>query len=275
MERRTVSELEDLARRIRLDIVEMTGFGEHTGHLGGACSSADILAVLYGRVMRHDPNNPDLRDRDKFLCSKGHAAIVQYAAMAETGYFPKEELKTFKVLGSRLQGHPDRLKLKGIEAGTGSLGQGLSIACGMVMAMKLDGIDGKVFCLMGDGELAEGQIWEAAFAAKVHRLTNLVGIVDRNRLQATGFVADRFNTSPLEDKWQACGWNVIKVDGHDIRALADAFENLPDDRPTVMIADTVKGKGISFAEDKASFHNCLLTEEQYKAAIDELSGRTK
>lgn len=262
-----------LANRIRRDVVEMIGGEGQVGHLGGSCSSADIVAALYGHRLRFDPKNPSWEDRDKFIYSKGHAAIAQYAAMAETGYFDRAELFTLKQLGTRLQGHPDRTKIPGIEAGTGSLGQGLSVACGMALAMRLDGKGAsRVYCIVGDGELAEGQIWEAAMSASNFKLDNLIAIVDRNGLQATGPVADRFDTNPHKEKWEAFGWRAIAIDGHDIEQILSALEeaDVPCGKPTVILADTVKGKGVSFAENVVSFHNGALTMEQYAQALEEL-----
>lgn len=266
-----------LAAKIRRDVVTMIGCEGQTGHLGGSCSSADIVAALYGGKMRFDPKNPGLPDRDKFLYSKGHAAIAQYAAMAEVGYFPVEELKTVKTLGSRLQGHPDRLKTPGVEAGTGSLGQGLSIAGGMALAMRLDNVDGRVYCIVGDGELNEGQIWEAAMSSANFRLDNLIAIVDKNCLQATGACKDRFNTDPLPDKWRAFGWRVIEIDGHDMEQIFAALDSARAHKgsPIVIIAHTVKGKGFEFAEGVASFHNGMLTPEQYDAALKAIDARLK
>ena len=264
-----------LAAKIRRDIVMMVGGNGQTGHIGGSCSSADLVAALYGAKMRHRPADPLWDGRDRFIFSKGHAAIAQYAALAECGYIPMEELKTCKELGSRLQGHPDRLKTPGIEAGTGSLGQGLSIANGLALAMRLDGKQNTVYCLMGDGELAEGQIWEAAMAASYYKLGNVVGIVDRNRLQAMGAVSDRFDTDPLPEKWESFGWHVIQIDGHCVKAILEALDKADEfeDKPVVIIAETVKGKGISFAENVVSFHNGALSMEQYETALAELDAQ--
>jgi len=262
------------ANRIRCDVVQMIGHEGHPGHLGGSCSSAEIVAAIYCGRLRFKPDNPQWEGRDKVIFSKGHAAIAQYAALAETGYFPREELWKTKSLGAMLQGHPDRLKTPGIEAGTGSLGQGLSIAVGMALAMKLDErFDNKVYCIMGDGEIAEGQIWEAAMAAVNYRLDNIIGIIDCNAMQATGFTRERFNISPISDKWAGFGWHVLQVDGHDVCALLAAFDEADNTKgvPTVVIANTIKGKGISFAENQASFHNGVLTREQYDLALSELS----
>ena len=257
-----------LAAKIRQDIIKMIGCDGQTGHLGGSCSSADIIAALYGVKMRHDPQNPDWPSRDKFIYSKGHAAIAQYAAMAETGYFPVDELMTLKKLGSRLQGHPDKSSLYGIEAGTGSLGQGLSIANGMALAMRLDKIDGTVYCVVGDGELNEGQIWEAVMAAFNFKLDNIVAILDQNKLQATGACDEVFLMGPLAEKWRAFGWEVIEIDGHDMGQIFDALDKAKGiNSPVVIIAETVKGKGFPFAEGVPGFHNGMMTPEQYDEAV--------
>ena len=268
------NEMRLLAAKVRRDIVKMIGVGQ-TGHLGGSCSSADIVSVLYGGRMRFDPKNPQWEDRDRLIYSKGHAAIAQYAAMAEVGFFPMEELWTVKTLGSRLQGHPDRLRTPGIEAGTGSLGQGLSIACGMALAVRLDKKPGKVYCVVGDGEIAEGQIWEAAMAAAFYRVDNLICILDRNRLQAMGTVEERFDTNPLAEKWESFGWSVTEIDGHDVDAILAAFEKAgkTEGKPSIVIANTIKGKGISFAENVPGFHNGAMTGEQYEQALEELNSQ--
>lgn len=267
-----VKKIERLAAQIRKDVVLMIGGEGHVGHLGGACSSADLVATLYAYKMKLDPKNPKWEGRDKFLFSKGHACIAQYAAMAELGYFPKEKLLTFKSLGSMLQGHPDINKTPGVEANTGSLGQGLSIANGMALAMRLDNKNNKVYCIMGDGEMAEGQIWEAAMTAAHYKIDNIVGIVDKNELQATGSVAERFNTNPLPEKWKSFGWHVIEIDGHNIEEIIKALDEADTvkGKPTVIIAHTVKGKGISFAENVVGFHNGALTKEQYETALKEM-----
>ncbi len=267
-----IDKLEHIARIIRLDIVQMVGVGQR-GHLGGSCSIADIVTALYFSKMRHDPQNPSWPDRDRFLLSKGHAALVQYAALAECGYFPKEELKTTKRYGSMLQGHPDLKSTPGIEANTGSLGQGLSIACGMAAGLRIDGRASRVYCIIGDGEMAEGQVWEAAMAASVFKLDNLVAIIDCNGLQATGPVAQRFNTNPLPEKWRAFGWHVQEINGHDMGAILKALEDADGIKlkPKMIIARTVKGAGIPFAENKVEFHNGLLDAGQYEAACALLS----
>jgi transketolase len=267
----TIKNLEQTALKLREDVVDILGVGK-VGHLGGSCSCAEIVSVLYFYKMKTDPKNPKLKDRDWFLLSKGHAALIQYAALAEKGFFPKEELKHVKMLGAMLQGHPDMRKTPGVEANTGSLGQGLSIANGIALGLRLDGIKSKVYVILGDGELAEGQIWEAAMAAKNFNIDNVVAIVDRNRVQATGPIKDRFDTNPVAQKWDAFGWNVIEVDGHDVGKTIEALEKADQvkGRPTIIIAETIKGKCISFAENKAEFHNGSLSEEQYATAKSDL-----
>lgn len=268
-------EIKRLATKLRRDVVEMLGGEGHVGHLGGSCSSADIVTTLYGHRMRHDAKNPRWEGRDKLLFSKGHACIAQYAALCEYGYFAREELPRLKSFGCMLQGHPDRNKTPGIEANTGSLGQGLSICNGMGLAAKLDNKDTRIYCIIGDGELAEGQIWEAAMTAVVYKLDNVVAIVDRNRLQAMGPVAERFDTNPVAEKWAGFGWNVITIDGHDIKAIDEALDKAEATKgvPTVIIAETTKGKGVSFAENVVGFHNGALTREQYEQACKELDDR--
>lgn len=260
--------LQAKAAQLRKDVARMIGPGK-VGHLGGSCSLADIVTVLYYDVMRLDPANPAWPQRDRFLLSKGHAALIQYAALGDLGYFPKEEESTLKKLGSRLQGHPDLRKLPGIEANTGSLGQGLSMAAGMAAGLKIDKIDANVYCCVGDGELAEGQIWEAVMAAGIFKLNNLTAIVDVNGLQATGPVKDRFDSRPYREKFEAFGWNVIEVDGHDIDSLKAAFllARSEKEKPTVLLAKTVKGKGFPFAENVVSFHNGQMTQEQFDQAM--------
>lgn len=271
----TERNVQRLAAKMRRDIVVMIGDKGLAGHLGGSCSSCDIVAALYGYKMRFEADNPNWEGRDKFIYSKGHAAIAQYAAMAECGYFPVEELLTCKDLGSRLQGHPDKKKTPGIEAGTGSLGQGLSIANGLALAMRLDKKDNRVYCVLGDGEMAEGQVWEAAMAASHYKIDNIVAIVDRNRLQATGTVNERFNTNPLAEKWESFGWHVIEIDGHDVSQIIAALDQAErvKEKPTAIIANTVKGKGVSFAENVVGFHNGGLTPEQYQTALNEIDSR--
>lgn len=266
-----IRELSRKADTLRLDVVRMVGVGK-AGHIGGSCSVADVAAALYFYKMRHDPKNPKWAQRDRFLLSKGHAALIQYAALAECGYFDKSELRTLKRLGSRLQGHPDLTKLEGIEGNTGSLGQGLSMACGMAAGLKLDGIDAKVYCILGDGEIAEGQIWEACMSAKNFRLNNLRVILDKNGLQATEAVAKTFDSSPYREKFEAFGFEVLEIDGHNMEQIVSALDAADEirDKPVCIIANTVKGKGIPFAEGRFAFHNGTMTQEQYELAVGTL-----
>ncbi len=268
-----VKELERIARRLRLDVVEMTS-AAGSGHPGGSLSSADLMAVLYfGGTMKHDPSNPSWEGRDRFVLSKGHVAPVLYAALAESGYFPREELLTLRKLGSRLQGHPVRGKVPGVEMSTGSLGQGLSMACGIALAGKMDGKDYRTFCLLGDGELQEGQNWEAAMFASQYGLSNLIAFVDRNRLQITGNTEDAVGLDPLPEKWKAFGWNVIVIDGHDIAMIQEAIAKAtePGNRPVAVIMNTIKGKGVSFMENNVSFHGKAANSEELDEAVRELT----
>ncbi len=261
------------AAQIRLDVVQMIG-PENRGHFGGSMSVADIIAVLYFKVMNIDPGNPGLPDRDRFILSKGHSCPAQYAALARRGFFPASELATLKNVGSRLQGHPDRSKLPGIEANTGSLGQGLSQGVGMALALKADALPSTVYVVLGDGELNEGQVWEAVLFAGARKLDNLVAVVDRNRLQAMGATRDRLDYGEPGPKFAAFGWDVLHADGHDVDALADAFAAARNHgKPVVIIAETVKGKGLPFAENQVGFHNGLTTREQYDLAVSELTQR--
>lgn len=268
----TIPELEKKARTLRLDIIKMIGVGQK-GHLGGSCSLAEIVAVLYFYKMKHDPKNPQWEDRDRFLLSKGHAALIQYAALAEWGYFPKKEIEKVKCLVAMLQGHPDMQTTPGIEANTGSLGQGLSMACGMAAGLRLDGKKNKVYCIVGDGEIAEGQIWEAAMTASFYKLDNLIAILDKNGLQATGAIAERYDTNPYVEKWKAFGWYVTEMDGHNLKEIIETLDEVDriEGRPKMIIARTVKGKGIAFAENNVAFHNGELTQEQFDKACADLA----
>ncbi|NLN65654.1 MAG: transketolase [Clostridiaceae bacterium] len=269
-----IQELERKAREIRLTIVKMVGPGT-PGHFGGSCSIADVVAALYFNRMKHDPKNPGWEGRDRLIFSKGHSAIAQYAALGLSGYFPMEELWNLKKLGAMLQGHPDMNTTPGIEANTGSLGQGLSISCGVAAGLKLDKSDSRVFCVVGDGELAEGQIWEAAMSASFYKLDNLTAILDCNKLQATGPIVERFNINPIKEKWEAFGWNTIEIDGHDMAQIVETLDKVGNlkGKPTIIIAHTVKGKGLPFAENNAAYHNGAMTQEQYDTACRILSGQ--
>ncbi len=270
-ERMDSKELQRMANKLRLHVVEMT-YAANSGHPGGSLSAADIISALYFKVMRHDPKNPNWEDRDRFILSKGHVAPVLYAALAESGYFPIEDLITLRQLGSKLQGHPVRGKVPGVEMSTGSLGQGLSMSCGIALAGKMDGKDYKVYCMLGDGELQSGQNWEAAMFAANYNLNNLIAIVDRNRLQICGDTEEVMSLEPLVDKWMAFGWDVIETDGHDIDKVVAAFEEAKADRdsPVVIIFNTVKGKGVSFMENNPGFHGKACNATEYKQAVEEL-----
>ena len=272
-----IRSIEEAALKMReLIVKDLIGEGK-VGHLGGSCSSADIVATLYFHIMKHDSKDPKNPDRDRFLLSKGHAALVQYAALSLAGYFPQSELKNVKSLGAMLQGHPDMTKTPGIEANTGSLGQGLSIANGMALGLRIDGSSRRVYVIVGDGEQAEGQIWEAAMAAANFKIDNITAIVDCNRLQATGAIKDRFDLNPIRPKWESFGWNAIEVDGHDVGALLGAFAAAEQvkGKPSVILAQTVKGKCISFAENNAAFHNASMTAEQCTTALCDLENIRK
>lgn len=266
-----IEEMKRVAKEIRRDIVRMTN-AAGSGHPGGSLSSVEILTALYFNVMKNDPKNPNFEGRDRFILSKGHACPVLYSAMARRGYFPVEELMSLRKLGSRLQGHPDRKKLTGLEISCGSLGQGLSIAAGMAIGLKMDGKPQRVYCLMGDGELQEGQVWEAAMTASHYKLDNLCGIVDVNRLQIDGWTKDIMGLEPLADKWKAFGWNVVEVNGHDLEKVLDAFEGAKKvkEKPTIILAKTIKGKGVSFMENQAEWHGKAPNDEELKVALKDL-----
>ncbi|MBQ6948517.1 MAG: transketolase [Firmicutes bacterium] len=261
------------AADIRVDIIREV-HAAASGHPGGSLSASDIVTVLYFHEMNIDPADPQKADRDKFVLSKGHAAPVQYAAMAERGYFPKEELLTLRKLGSRLQGHPSMKMLPGIEMSTGSLGQGVGVAVGMAMANKLDNKDGRIYTLLGDGEIQEGLVWEAAMAAAHYKLDNLCAIVDWNGLQIDGKNEDVMNVKPIDEKFKAFGWNVIEIDGHNLEEIVEAFDRARacKGRPTLILAKTHKGYGVSFMTDNAGWHGKAPGDDQAKQAVEELGG---
>lgn len=259
---------------IRTDIIEML-HEAGSGHPGGSLSCTDIMTALYfGGVLDHDPENPSKEDRDRFIMAKGHAAPALYATLAEAGYLPVEELKTLRKIGSRLQGHPDSNLCPGVEVSTGSLGQGLSIAAGLAAGLRLKGLSSRVFALMGDGECEEGQVWEAATFAAHQKLGNLIGIVDLNGLQIDGKVDDVCASGTLAGKFEAFGWEVHEVDGHDVDALVALLADLKasdDSRPKAVIAHTVKGKGVSFMEDQAGWHGKAPNDEESQRALAEIA----
>jgi len=270
-QKRTLEEFQVLAKRIRREIVQMIGEAK-SGHPGGSLSAVEILVTLFFDVMRHDSGNPRWPDRDRCILSKGHGCPALYAVLAEAGYTPVEQLNTLRKLGSIYQGHPDKRFLPVLEASTGSLGQGLSIGLGMALAARLDSRPTRVYVLLGDGEIQEGQIWEAAMFGAYHKVDNLVAIVDYNRMQLDGFVKDIMELEPLIPKWESFGWHVIELDGHHIPALQAAFAEAASvkGQPTVIIAHTVKGKGVSFMENNPKFHGVAPTKEEVQLALEEL-----
>lgn len=266
-----IAAVQERARQMRLDIVEMIGLAG-SGHPGGSLSAADIVATLYfGGVLRHDPENPAWPQRDRFVLSKGHAAPVLYAALAADGYFGREHLSTLRKLGSMLQGHPDSRKTPGVEVSTGSLGQGLSIANGISLGLGRES-DSRVYCLLGDGECQEGQVWEAAMFAAHHRLDHVIAIVDHNGLQIDGTCHEVMDLGEIADKFRAFGWNVIGADGHDIESLLSAFAEAKTAQgaPTVIVCVTHKGRGVSFMEDNADWHGKAPSPAECETAAGEL-----
>ena len=268
----SVDELKRIALRMRLDIVKMIG-AAGSGHPGGSLSEVELLTALYFRVMRHDAKNPTWADRDRFILSKGHGCPALYATYAEAGYIDPGLLNTLRKLGSPLQGHPDKRMLPVLEASTGSLGQGLSIGIGTALAAKLDRRDYHTFVMVGDGEIEEGQIWEAAMFAGFHKLTNLTCIVDNNRQQLDGFVKDILDPAPVAEKFRAFGWRTAEIDGHDFEQVIPALEEAraaKDGKPTAIVAHTIKGKGVSFMENNPEWHGVAPKPEQVQAAVREL-----
>jgi len=264
--------LTEKATQIRKDIVTMICKSK-SGHPGGSLSAADIVSTLYFNEMNIDPKNPKMADRDRFVLSKGHAAPVLYAALAEKGYFDRELLGTLRKFGSPLQGHPDMRKLPGVDISTGSLGQGLSVANGMALAAKLDNKSYRTYVLLGDGEVQEGQVWEAAMTSAHYNLDNVCAFLDSNNLQIDGNVDKVMGVEPLDDKWRAFGWNVIVIDGHNFEEILGALEaaKAHKGQPTMVIAKTTKGKGISFMENVCGFHGVAPTPEETDKALEELS----
>ena len=262
-----IKDLQRKAIQIRANILEMIPPGK-VGHLGGSSSIADVMAALYFHTMKVSKTDPKDPTRDRLIMSKGHAVLVQYACLAELGYFDRSELGKVKTFNGMLQGHPDMDRTPGIEAVTGSLGQGLSVSLGMALGLRLDKSASRVYAILGDGELAEGQIWEAVMAARVFRASNLTAIVDWNGVQATSTTAEIFPIENLVEKWKAFGWNVIEIDGHDMVQVLDAIEAAKAHTagPTAIMAHTVKGKCFPFAEGKAKYHNAAMSEEEYKIA---------
>jgi transketolase len=268
---KSLEELQAIAKRIRREIIEMIGAAK-SGHPGGSLSAVEIVVELYFNRMRIDPKNPKWPDRDRFILSKGHACPVLYAAMAEAGYTPIDQLNTLRKLGSIYQGHPDMRFIPSLEASTGSLGEGVSLAIGMGLAARLDGRPSRTYAMLGDGESQEGQIWEGAMAGAFHKMDNIVVIVDYNGIQLDGFVKDIMEVAPLAEKWRSFGWHTLEINGHDFPAIQQAFTEAEatKGKPTCIVAHTVKGKGVSFMENNPKFHGTAPTAEEVKLALQEL-----
>ncbi len=263
--------LRQRAKEVRREIIKMlTEAG--SGHTGGSLSAADLVTALFFYKMRHRPEDPDWRERDRFILSKGHAAPLLYAVLALSGYFDKDVLKTLRRIDSPLQGHPSSKTLKGVEISTGSLGQGLSIANGIALGLRMSGTGQRVYCLLGDGELQEGQVWEAAMTAAHYGIDNLCAIVDNNGLQIDGFCCDVMKIEPITEKWKAFGWHVIDIDGHDMDQIVSALDEAEGikGKPSMIVARTVKGKGVSFFEGKAEYHGVAPSKEEREKALKEL-----
>lgn len=270
-ERKSKEELEQIAKKVRLGIMDAVYYGK-SGHPGGSLSIADILTVLYFDEMNIDNENPNWEDRDRLVLSKGHCSPALYSCLANRGYFPVEDLKTFRNINSYLQGHPDRKHIPGVDMSTGSLGQGLSSANGMAISAKLDKKDYRVYCILGDGEIEEGQVWEAAMTANKYKLDNLCVIIDNNNLQIDGTIDEVMSAKPIDDKFRSFGFEIIKIDGHNMEEIKSAFEVARNvkEKPVCIIANTVKGKGVKFMENQVDWHGKAPNEEQYKEAVNDI-----
>ncbi|MBU0600107.1 transketolase [bacterium] len=274
--KRTVKELKEIAREIKILIIKMlTKAG--SGHPGGSLSVADLVTALYFKVMKHDPMNPKWPDRDRFILSKGHCVPAQYAALALSGYFDQELLMTLRKFNSSLQGHPDMTKTVGLEISSGSLGQGLSVGGGIALAGKYDRKDYRVYVILGDGEVQEGQVWEAAMSAAHYKLDNLCAFLDYNKLQIDGKVEEVMNINPISDKWRAFGWHSIEIDGNKMEEVLKACQEAKEikNKPTMIIAHTVKGKGVSFMEGMVNYHGVAPTSEECERALKEFQEERK
>lgn len=267
-----IEDLKQKAKEIRKDIIEEV-YNAKSGHPGGSLSIADIMAVLYFNELKIDEKNPRWDDRDRVVLSKGHCSPALYAALAERGFFSKETLKSFRKIDSNLQGHPDLNKVQGVDMTSGSLGQGLSVANGMAISAKMDNKDYRVYVILGDGEIEEGQVWEAAMTANKYKLDNLCVIVDNNNLQIDGTIEEVMSSYPIDEKFKSFGFNVLNIDGNNIEEILNAFESAKKtkDKPTCIIAKTIKGKGVSFMENKAEWHGKAPSEEEYNEAMRELN----
>lgn len=268
---RIIEKISDKARLLRADVIRMT-YQAGSGHPGGSLSAADILATLYFHHLKHDPKNPKWEERDRFILSKGHAAPILYAALAESGYFNRNILKTLRKLGSILQGHPDMRKVPGVEISTGSLGHGFSAALGFALAARIDRKDHNIYVMIGDGECQEGEIWESAMFAAHYKLDNLVGILDYNRLQIDGHINEVLSLGNLRDKWNAFGWATFEIDGHNIEQIISALDEAKEIKglPSMIIANTTKGKDVGFMEDVADFHGKAPSKEEAEKALKEM-----
>lgn len=266
-----IKELENKAKEIRKSIIKQVYFAG-SGHPGGSLSIADIMAVLYFDELRINEKEPKWEDRDRLILSKGHCSPALYASLAERGFFEKEELKTFRNIKSNLQGHPDMNKVPGVDMTSGSLGQGLSVANGIAISGKMENKDYRVYCILGDGEIEEGQIWEAAMTSSKYKLDNLCVIIDNNNLQIDGKIADIINPYPIDEKFKSFGFYVLTIDGNNIEEILEGFEQakLNKNKPTCIIAKTIKGKGVSYMEDQVDWHGKAPNEEQYNKAMEEL-----
>jgi len=267
----SAAQLKETAKKLRRHVITMIATAG-SGHPGGSLSAADIITALYFKILHHNPENPQWPDRDRFILSKGHAAPILYAALAETGYFPIEELATLRKLDSHLQGHSDRNFTPGVEMSAGSLGMGLSFAIGIALAARLDSKNYRTFVLLSDGECEEGQTWEAALSAAHFKLDNITAIVDYNGIQLSGWICDIMNLEPFTQKWQAFGWHTIDIDGHNLNKILFACREAEKmkGKPTVIIARTIKGKGVSFMENNVAFHGKAPTLEEAERALKEL-----
>jgi transketolase len=272
MDNQELQQLQQTAKKVRCHIVRMVGEAK-SGHPGGSLSAADILTVLYFKEMKVNPQDPRWAERDRFILCKGHAAPVLYGTLAEKGFFPEEEILTLRKINSRLQGHPDMKKLPGVDMSTGSLGQGLSVANGMALSFKLDGKANRVYAVLGDGEIQEGQVWEAAMAAAHYKLDNVIAFLDYNGLQIDGPITDVMSPEPVADKWRAFGWNVQVIDGHNIEEIVNAIDAAKkvQGKPSIIIAKTIKGKGVSFMENQAGWHGNAPSQEQVAQALEDLA----
>lgn len=275
MDEKIKKNLMKIACKARMGVIEGT-YNAKSGHPGGSLSICDLLAYLYFEKMNVNPDNPDMKERDRFVLSKGHTAPALYAILAQKGFFPEEELKTLRHIGSELQGHPC-INIKGVDMSSGSLGQGISVACGMALSAKISSDSYKVYTVLGDGEIEEGQVWEAAMFASHYKLDNLVAVVDYNGLQIDGKLSEVCSPEPIDKKFEAFGWHVISIDGHDFDQIDNAFKEADkiNGKPVAIIQKTVKGKGVSFMENQVSWHGSAPNREQYDKAMEELNKQLK